>query len=306
MPVPRKRSCAQCRRAKTRCSLSSPNCSRCTSRSLQCDYSEALPSSGSLGLASNSWEGVVVREMARPGAGSGQLEPASGFDVAGHHASEIDLNFLGVDVTSTIQWDLEMEQFESRQVSRKSPFVFGGSDSAFEASDPFIQNLNDRSTASWIEYPFTPTIEVQETQSRRQSPSHVREDVPQETYLAELSRRLFMDFHAPPWPSPKTIPITMLNLLSRRLFERIGSNLTANFLFSTIQSYPEMLSTSNFPPFVHQYFSTMDSDLPEPLANCMVFMAMFRSKAPASEKFVYKTLFTEAQRLHNEVSLAGP
>lgn len=43
MPIPRKRSCAQCRLAKTRCSLTNPQCTRCHSRSLDCDYSEAHP-----------------------------------------------------------------------------------------------------------------------------------------------------------------------------------------------------------------------------------------------------------------------
>jgi hypothetical protein len=93
----------------------------------------------------------------------------------------------------------------------------------------------------------------------------------------------------------------MHNLLSRRPVDKLGSTLTANYLFSAIQSYPRMLSTPNFPPFVHRYFADLNSDLPEPLANCMSFLPMYHSKTPASKKFVYKTLFLEAQRLHNEV-----
>src|SRR5437867_1600362 len=56
MPVPRKRSCAQCRRAKTRCSLTSPICSRCTSKRLKCDYSEALDSASSLDGRNTLWQ----------------------------------------------------------------------------------------------------------------------------------------------------------------------------------------------------------------------------------------------------------
>lgn len=303
MPVPRKRSCAQCRRSKSRCSLTAPTCSRCSSRSLQCDYSAALHNPRTSGLAANSWEGVVLQDVS--GSEDGLLEPAGGSDVLGQQFSELDMNFLGVEDMSAMQWNGDFEPSSHRQVSRKSQFAFVGGDTVLDASHTFAQSM-EQSSASLFENSNSSAFDAHETRSHRQSSFQLREDAPQETYLTELSRKLFMsDFHAPPWPSPKSLPLKMRNLLSRKPTQNTSATLTANFLFSTVQSYPEMLSTSTFPPFIHQYSASLNSDLPEPLANCMTFMVMFRSKTPASEKFVYKTLFTEAQRLHNEAGLAS-
>jgi hypothetical protein len=281
MPVPRKRSCAQCRRAKARCSLTAPKCMRCISRHLDCDYSAAFPSLGVPEVPSNSWEGPVV--------GSAQPE---------NDSEQFDMTFVDLERTAAMQWDAETSPSEIRQFARTTPIDFDGRDDPFPFNDPFILNLEGLADAPWVQYPAAPSHPTAENQQPR-----IREHMSQKGYLSELSKRLFMtDFAAPPWPSPKTIPIKMHNLLSRRPVEKLGSTLTANYLFSTIQSYPEMLSTSTFPPFVHRYFADLTTDLPEPLANCMSFMPMFRSKTPASEKFVYKTLFIEAQRLHNDVS----
>jgi hypothetical protein len=274
MPVPRKRSCAQCRRAKARCSLTAPKCMRCISRHLDCDYSVA----GVPGLPSNSWEGAIVGS-ARPDADSSE---------------QFDMTFLDLEGIAAMQWDTEAPPSEIRQFARATASTFDGRENAFPFNDVFLQNLDVPS----LQHPFTLNLPAAETQRPR-----IPEHASQGSYLTELSKRLFMtDFAAPPWPSPKTIPIKMHNLLSRRPVEKLGSMLTANHLFSTIQTYPEMLSSSNFPPFVHRYFTDLNSDLPVALANCMSFMGMFRSKTLASEKFVYKTLFLEAQRLHNEVS----
>lgn len=280
MPVPRKRSCAQCRRAKARCSLTAPKCMRCISRHLDCDYSAA----GTPGLSSSSWEGAIVGSV-QPGADSEQF----------------DMTFLDLEGTAGMQWDAEPFPSCSRNFPRRTPSAFGGRDHSFHFGDRLIQNL-DVLNQPWSQQPFAPTLPTAETQQPRIQ--ELQEDISPESYLTELSKMLFMaDFPAPPWPSPKTIPLRLHNLLSRRPVETIGSTLTANYLFSIIQSYPEMLSTSQSPPFVHRYFTDLNSDLPVPLANCMSFMPMLRSKTPASEKFVHKTLFLEAQRLHNEVSL---
>lgn len=275
MPVPRKRSCAQCRRAKARCCLTAPKCMRCISRHLDCDYSAA----GVPGLSSNSWEGAIVGS-ARPDADSEQF----------------DMTFLNLE---GMQWDTEAPPSEIRQFAQATPSTFDGRENAFPSNDEFLQNLDGLNCVPWLQHPFTLNLPAAETQRTR-----IPEHASQGSYLTELSKRLFMtDFATPPWPSPKTIPMKMHNLLSRRPVEKLGSTLTANHLFSTIQTYPEMLSSSSFPPFVHRHFTDLNSDLPEPLANCVSFMGMFHRKALASERFVYKTLFLEAQRLHNEVSL---
>ncbi len=56
MPVSRKRSCAACRVAKTRCSLTFPTCVRCKSRRLKCDYGDHSPH------ADSEYPGVWIRD----------------------------------------------------------------------------------------------------------------------------------------------------------------------------------------------------------------------------------------------------
>lgn len=276
MPIPRKRSCAQCRRAKARCSLAAPKCSRCIAKGVDCDYT----ATGTPGLPSNSWEGEI----------SGPAQPDT-------DSEQFEMTFLGLEGTAATQWGVEPFSGGFRDFPRNTPSISEGRDNDFHFTSPFIQSLGGLNDAPWSQYPFAATLPATETQQSR-----IREHGFQSSYLRELSKKLFMtDFAAPPWPSPKTIPLKMHSLLSRRPVEKLGSALTANYLFSTIRSYPEMLSTTNFPPFIHRYFAELNSDLPEPLANCVSFMQMFRSKTPASGRFVYKTLFLEAQRLHNEV-----
>ena len=251
---------------------------RCVSRHLDCDYSAA----GIPRLASTSWEGAIVG-AAQPDADSERL----------------DMAFLDLEGTAAMLWDTEVSPSATREVARASASPFDATENVFSFSDPLIQSLDGLNDVPWLQHPITLNLPVAETH-----PPRIQEQASQWSYLAELSDKLFMtDFAAPPWPSPKLIPLKMRKLLSRKRVAKFGSTLTANYLISTIQSYPEMLASSNFPPFVHRYFADLTSDLPEPLANCSSFLPMFRGKTPASEKFVYKTLFLEVQRLHNEVSL---
>jgi hypothetical protein len=106
------------------------------------------------------------------------------------------------------------------------------------------------------------------------------------------------------WPSPATLPSRMRNLLSRKPIEKINLSLTANFLFSTIQSYPEMLSTFKFPSFRTSILFWLKFGAARASGSKQYgFHGHVPAEDSADEKDVFKTLFTEAQRLHNEASL---
>lgn len=270
MPVPRKRSCAQCRLAKTRCSLTSPQCSRCVSRTLDCDYSEALPKAVSTGARLGSWSMPSVESQATPT----------------YNLEQVGMSFMP---------DLQM--------SENGLLQWG--------EDTMIASLDDDS--EWLEYPFvhnTQGIDAGNTSGSSQSWFSFKENI-EHSYLAVLSQKLTLPLDSPvPWPLPKDTPIKFRSLLSRKQTENLGHTLVANNLLATFRSYSKMLCKLDLPPFIHNHCYSNNvnenTEIYEPLANCVAFLPMFRSKTRTSNKFVMRTLFNEVQRLHNEVSCRPP
>jgi hypothetical protein len=263
--------------------LASPKCARCLSRSMSCDYSDALP------------RAVTVAS----GPGASNFWPASNATSApGTALAESNEQALSpLNMSDLPDFQMDAMQWENSTMN--------GAHDLLRDNEP------------WLQYPFVeliPSNEFQEDCVPMMRDPEPRQNEPD--YVMELSRKLYItDFAVIPWPSPQLIPKKFHTLLARRSIEKVGSSLIVNHLFSTINSYPSMLGTSNLPPFIHRFCwsGEMDIwrqghnlDLPEPLANCLSFIPMFRSKTPASNTFVMKTLFMEAQRLHNEVSSGVP
>lgn len=289
MPVPWKRSCAQCRLAKTRCSLSVPNCTRCQARSLRCDYSEALPR-------------AAPSERSHTGFSPDTPRFFHSVDSAAPHIPRIaPIEQMTEPSNVNMFPELQLEDLQ-------------WGNSTTDDVDDILRN-----DPSWFEFPFagshlrTGLEEPLDPVFRTPYPEAGQEEPQENNYVTELSRKLFIsELAILPWPSPQRIPKRFHTLLSRRPMERLGSELVTNHLFTIINSYPNMLGTPELPPFIHRYcfieevdvqHPDSSSELPEPLANCQAFMALFLSKTARSNTFVMKTLFMEVQRLHNEVCL---
>jgi hypothetical protein len=224
MPVPRKRSCAQCRTAKTRCSLTAPKCTRCDLRFLGCDYSEALPRATSAGPVRSS-SNCLVRDSSCP--------PAEG--TMKERSDDLALSSLIAIDTSDFQMDA---------------IDWAGPD-ADVANHPF------KDDASWFQYSFTGQNASTEYQvpcisTPAMDSPETRSDEAAGTYIQELSRKvLISDLALQPWPSPQLIPEKLQSLLDRRPIENVGSSLIVNYLLREINTFPEMLSTPPIlPPFI--------------------------------------------------------
>lgn len=282
MPIPRKRSCAQCRRSKTRCCLSAPRCSRCLAKKLDCDYSDALPRAANTGSTVQiSWPD------SQPNA---DATIDIGISTATREGSPGPL-------TRILSPDFQL-------------------DSLWET--PTILEMTEGSphTQPWFEYQnvgqFVPedSRRPQDASPEQQSPEIYPIGPPDDnSYIEELSRSLVIPGIS--WCPLQTIPPMYHAILSRRQSQNFGTSLMINHLLATISTFPNMLSTQTLPPFIHRYCwsPSVDSHLPnkkhevpEPLANCISFIPMFSSKTSASNTFVMRTLFTEVQRLHIEVS----
>ena len=272
MPIPRKRSCAQCRLAKTRCSLDAPKCTRCRSRSLQCDYSEALPRAtvGEGHANTRFWSNTPISQV--------------------EQATPLPSEFLmETDSTFPLQW-----------------------------AEPNFSDVLFNDDEPWIEYTHEESVPLQQPELRHQQPNqmhvYMQLEADQQTlgYLNDVSQRLLNnDTLCASW-SPDRIPAQFKTLLCRKPTENLGRSLVNTHILKTFRIYPSMLAKSTFPPFIHKYCAAKDYTrlllednfrLLEPLANCMAFIPMFRSRIPGSTKFIHRTLFAEAQRLHSEVRL---
>ncbi len=106
------------------------------------------------------------------------------------------------------------------------------------------------------------------------------------------------------------------NGLFRRRERSFGSQLSCYYLLQTLRSYPKMMLSGAFAPFIHEncgVFSSRDLVtgsmespnplLPEPLAICKSIMCMYFSKTSESTSFIWRTIETELNRLHVDVSV---
>ncbi|KAH8595615.1 hypothetical protein B0O99DRAFT_622280 [Bisporella sp. PMI_857] len=272
MPVPRKRSCAQCRSAKTRCSLSAPKCSRCLSRRLSCDYRDTLPRAVSSAGLEDTWQDALPAPLAQETAPS---------------ISERDIpNPLAIsDVADNMLWD-----------DLNSMLQPINADSWLE--NPF-SNLTTSNT-------------LQEEPVQQKSFSYLLTaplEEPIRTFLIKLSQQLYSRDVLLLRPCLELVPPRFNDLLSPKSINVLGKSLISSYILNKFSSYTTMLATMALPPVIHKFGSapdlssqhlTCDFELLEPLANCKAFIPMFRSKTPGSAKFLNRILVNEVQRLHIE------
>ncbi|KAK5989307.1 hypothetical protein PT974_10820 [Cladobotryum mycophilum] len=97
MPIPRQKSCAQCRKAKTKCSLTVPQCSRCIEKNIGCNYAGYSVRAAPYAASSPSTRRDASTELRALEREQGRVPSGSGFDP--------DIVFTGdMDVSSG--WNL--------------------------------------------------------------------------------------------------------------------------------------------------------------------------------------------------------
>lgn len=280
MPVPRKRSCAQCRRAKSRCSLSNPICSRCAAKNLKCDYTEALHLVGNLGGRNNIWQNGTVIAAPSPL----RVSPALGEDVTVSNLFDFGMTGLNGDPEESLAFDWNALPHS----------IFGSQDLEINFHTE-RDNTSSSTSFGTLSLPrlSNSVIDIEDSDDSRAS-----------------YEELFISWKINcPWPDPLKVPKRFHQLLSKRTMRTLPETMSANHVFSTLLTYPRRLDANNLPPFIHPTVQRIGGNsssqsllLPEPLANCSSFVAMFLSKTPTSTPFVLRTLRNEIERLRNEVS----
>lgn len=285
MPTPRKRSCAACRQAKARCSLTIPICTRCTLKNIQCDYSEARKvSTNSLRKRIPSHLPITESsESPRTGevSASGMVENIQdvdllAFDVPGSNKHIEDIE----NILPGLNWDID-------------PFIFPGN----HVSTSIVPQVDTSSFRSSIPIPIP----------------QLSEPVRRESYTSTICKNPSIQWTvSAPWPEPKKLLHDNHKMLSRRVMNTMTGTMAANHIYATLLSYPDKLGGMGILPFIHNTALVPGDDhshrlsLPEPLANCANFVPMFGNKTTASNFFVLSTLMYEVQRIHNEVKILCP
>ncbi|KAH8745662.1 hypothetical protein F5883DRAFT_475369 [Diaporthe sp. PMI_573] len=284
MPNFRRKSCHQCRSSKLACDQRQPRCSRCERRRFQCRYSPLAYKSRT--IVANQHEGceatpvLTPQPVAEAGASNISDLPLTsimGAHELGHEASDL---FRCTD-TGGIEWFTESCDTGTNALRScdKPPDMAATSLTSTDVSPDFvadfITDINTQiSTRNNIEYPI----------------------------LADHSL-----------------------LLRPRQSKTLDACLLSKIMIGTICNYPEMLVDGlQLPPFIsppccgdeprcheprcheprcHEprcHKSGFHQCLPESLTVCATIIRMTQANGPKDKSFLWRTIYTEQQRLLHE------
>lgn len=320
MALPRKKSCTQCRVAKTRCSLTLPSCMRCQTRGIQCDYKEVFHAHGVLAQRHRA-----SRSTPKPVP----LWTVSGVDatnsfvgnVGCQDITEISQNSANIDavfqnlanndfMAENLDWSMAQAPPSPVAMVQVEPQLnYGTSDLRLS---PRLQQSVEIDP-QWFQPQFNITSSDIEEIPRPKSRSPV---VPPFIHIRDhgsWERQISKYASPPPTRSMMQQQRRYPQLLVRKNFNDVGVFLAGSYIVRIMSSYPTMLVAKTLPPFIHplcwieEGACVCPSDayqqyLPEPLAICASITHMFQNKTPRSTPFVIKTILSKQQKLYTEVS----
>jgi len=297
MEYQRKKSCKQCRLAKTRCNLATPHCQRCERRNLPCNYEHQTANhsvASSNDSMFHSW--VAGTKSTFPVPRSGQLTQPAGF--AGFDQEVTD----NVRISELLDFDVPLDNADGMygmewNNERAIPSMEAGRE--VRRADKEVPEV------CWYEFPSngsSTTRSPAPRQSVRITPEGPR-------YLTEFAISMMRTlqsspFDIPGWQELGNESNKLTNLLTRKPVKKAGSLFTRNFMWSTIKSHAFNFEDGTLPFFVHRQSSPeicRSGAAAEPLANCGSIISMYRKKTPACCDLVLKTLLLEIQRIHEQV-----
>ncbi|KAF3057930.1 hypothetical protein CFAM422_012163 [Trichoderma lentiforme] len=301
MPFPRQKSCTHCRQSKLRCNRASPTCSRCAERNLACDirnihvppYSDSRRSKVP-GLEVVDFEALEHqhRSFAVPSAIFDGVLPDAAIGLSDENVSsnwmvtdsfepgpldpknlESGIGDFGLD---TLEDELSLQMMPESNCSEQN-------DVETWTSSCVIPPDNSAPISCWDP---SPLLGGSGSESNTSSCDHTA------TTLAVRT------------------PSNQGSLRSRPILK--GCMLT-NMVLGQITGYPKMLVLGDrLPPFIHAP-CYMDERLapecgemgkhqclPKRLAICASLVDMFYSRTDANADFVWQTISSEGQRLHEE------
>ncbi|KAF8861316.1 hypothetical protein BDZ45DRAFT_800042 [Acephala macrosclerotiorum] len=280
----RQKSCVACIKAKTRCEMTLPSCSRCISKSIQCLYKSSIASSNP------EVQGVlvdeivpVVREEAMPDSSlPGQAAP---------YSSPRRSNARPEDSLSDPRYPIIENSFDYTISTSTWPDLLSPPGSSDIDVPTFSNGILDLDSLSW-NYP--PDIFL----------------LPRVFHFKDrVVLGNFYDFNVP-LPS---VALDTKNILEKRDVRAgpHGSALGRAYCMTTLRSYPGKLCSDDetLPPFIHaqlrprirsQGVNDKAVALAEPLEICRSIMRMYRAKTTGNLSFVWRTIGAESQRIEDD------
>ena len=331
----RKKSCASCRLAKTRCNLAVPNCARCEIRKLECTYERKIHAGPAfrskdldqtIEINTDSGTGIVSNCTAKSPLGPSFARPARAViehaDNLQNTAPQILERIapdtrLGQSIDASLDnelsfdWDLDIGPWlpaRSMDLDEHTPTILEDwnpiSQNQTGAKDIVTSHSPSRQPQIADANPLTIDMDPQSQEHERLSPSPIQRYhlSPEGRALVQNSNRLLMSL---------SVQMTAGIFLPRK-FTTSAASLTATYLKAVLSSYPKlMMQNSALPPYVHPYFPKSVSNsclcykdktsLPESLAICSSIVQMSLTKTHESHAFLWRTIRLEQERLYSKV-----
>ncbi len=311
MEYSRKKSCKQCRVAKTRCSLDSPKCSRCGKKRLICQYehqSRRLGRSVPVQVSMfHSWL-VETNTVTQ----NDQAEPEQEILTVPITSKQSSLEFRtslgtlpdGINELGPVDWSSDSQPASITEDVSVNWGAVSGNDLETLQLDTEKDNICS----------FTPPSSgpTQGIGNEGVVPNQIIPLIAENgAGIMPVSAFTIMQNTEPYSESWQGLGnVTMLpNILNRKEPGKMWELTAMNYIWATIESYPVHFKQNRLPPFIHNSCllnGTVSSergfaDLPEPLANCKGILPLYSQKTAGSRFLVLKTTFQEITRLNEEV-----
>ncbi|KAL7930139.1 hypothetical protein V8C35DRAFT_166474 [Trichoderma chlorosporum] len=290
MPISRKKTCVQCRKAKARCSLTLPRCSRCIDKSLSCDYARLAPYSVAtlpLSANQNTHPGDLrdaPADLRALAARHGHVPPACiAMDSLGMVSSCSSAPPLPsaapIPASSRSDWPpLHVDLDHGAGLDTDTMAPIGPCQNVFN----FLNSINMAGHGA--------PDGIQDEDTRLRNP--ITGSGTQSDFLIhDVTSRILT----------KRRGLTATTVLSTRM------------ILGQIGAYPAMMVKGHsLPPFIHSRCNIDDSlthDCAKAekhgcfrkiLSICASLVGMWMDKTPVSSPFVWETIYKEISRMHKE------
>ncbi|CZR55295.1 uncharacterized protein PAC_05182 [Phialocephala subalpina] len=305
MESTRKKSCNQCRLAKTRCSLDAPSCDRCVKRKLPCKYQEQIQRRHASPLAQ---DGMFHSWL----LGTHSTDPIKhNDDPPMYHTSLDNRNSEPLDhqdgslmndiYRPNIDWSLDVSLFVTPEPSAANPDL---------ARPDYVETSQTEreSSTCWLEHSsLVDSGSNSGTQSVRRGAVAITADDGVD-FLSELSSAMKQSskYVLASFQALNNVPSQIPNIFERKKTSSVSEMMKDNFLWSKIVSYATDFDKTLLPPFVHRSCLMKDdtaqdfdyANLPEALANC-------KNIVPMKLQTLYKIKDISASPKGRETSQSG-
>jgi hypothetical protein len=313
MPVSRKKSCLQCRRAKARCNLN-VICSRCTERGLKCEYIDVYPRTST----SQRVDGAGFRGTGQHGmqASADTLESEdSGTAV---HDMGLEPNFRSDELLESSSRQVELENTITHSSGSAQCMDIGLQETPWpNSSTSHSWNANSSETSMYDVPSVEPFVD-----SCRFAPTGLR------IMSRPISPTRDLEICLPELGDPFIASAMGYATIFTRCFDQsvafirkppsIKTSLQTQILVGQISTYPRLLIQGDLPPYIHPscvlegrlpencVVDGVHRCLPESLATCASLTSMFYATGHTnqSRSIVWKLIYQELDKLKQEVCLS--